>query len=143
MTAKELLAQAKVSDDLIISQIRASRTVYHLSAADIIDLRNSGVSENVVNFMINTPGAIGGNVDVAPASAADVSQTPPPAPVDTVIAAPGPGYVWIDGEWIWNGRWVWVTGHWGYPPYLGAIWVRGNWWHNYYGWHRAPGHWRR
>src|SRR5580692_3629481 len=38
------LARAGVSDDVIISQIQSSRTVYHLSAADIIDLRNSGVT---------------------------------------------------------------------------------------------------
>src|SRR5271170_5656606 len=57
------LAQAKVGDDIIISQIRNSHTVYHLSAADIIDLRNSGVSENVIDFMINTPTTIGGTTD--------------------------------------------------------------------------------
>ena len=83
------LAQAKVSDDLIISQIRASRTVYHLSVADIIDLRNSGVSEKVLDFMINTPSTIGGTSEVAPAPATTISQPPPPAPVDTVVAAPG------------------------------------------------------
>jgi outer membrane lipoprotein SlyB len=137
------LAQAKVSDDLIISQIRASHTVYHLSTADIIDLRNSGVSENVIDFMINTPSTIGGTSEVAPqASTTVVSASPPPAPVDTVVAAPGPNYVWVDGEWIWNGGWVWRAGYWAYPPYPHAIWVRGGWWHDYRGWHRAPGRWR-
>jgi len=37
------LAAAKVSDDVIVSQIRNSRTVFQLSSADIIDLKNSGV----------------------------------------------------------------------------------------------------
>jgi len=41
-------------DDVIISQIRNSHTVYHLSTAEIIDLKNSGVSEKVIDFMINT-----------------------------------------------------------------------------------------
>jgi outer membrane lipoprotein SlyB len=136
------LAQAKVSDDLIISQIRASHTVYHLSAADIIDLRNSGVSEQVVNFMINTPSTIGGTSEVAPATTTVISQPPPPAPVDTIVAAPGPDYVWIGGDWIWNGGWVWRAGYWGYPPHPHAIWVRGAWWHDHHGWHRTPGHWR-
>jgi hypothetical protein len=135
------LAQAKVSDDVIISQIRNSRTVYHLSAADIIDLRNSGVSENVIDFMINTPTTIGGISEVSP-PATVVSEPPPPAPIDIVVVAPGPDYVWIDGEWLWNGRWVWAAGHWGYPPYPHAVWVRGNWVHGPYGWHRAPGRWR-
>jgi len=136
------LAQAKVSDNLIISQIRASHTVYHLSAADIIDLRNSGVSEIVLDFMINTPSTIGGTSEVAPATSAVVSESPPPAPVDTVVVAPGPDYVWIDGEWLWNGGWVWVGGHWGYPPYPHAVWIRGYWNHGPYGWRRMPGHWR-
>ena len=49
------LAKAGISEDVIISQIQNSHTVYHLSAADIIDLRNSGVRDKVVNYMINTP----------------------------------------------------------------------------------------
>jgi outer membrane lipoprotein SlyB len=137
------LAQAKVGDDLIISQIRTSHTVYHLSAADIIDLRNSGVSENVINFMINTPSTIGGTTEVSPEAATVVSAPPPPAPVETVtVVAPGPDYVWIGGEWVWNGGWVWVGGHWGYPPRPGVIWVSGRWDRGPRGWHREPGHWR-
>jgi hypothetical protein len=136
------LAQAKVGDDVIISQIRNSHTVYHLSAADIIDLRNSGVSETVIDFMINTPSTIGGTTEVAPETTTVVSAPPPPAPVDTVVVAPSPDYVWIDGEWAWNGGWVWVAGHWGYPPYPHALWVRGYWNHGPYGWRRVPGHWR-
>jgi outer membrane lipoprotein SlyB len=136
------LAQAKVSDDVIISQIRNSHTVYHLSAADIIDLRNSGVSETVIDFMINTPSTIGETSANTQSTAAVVASAPPPAPVDTVVVAPGPGYVWIGGEWIWNGGWVWVGGHWGYPPYSGAVWVRGYWRQGPYGWRRVPGHWR-
>jgi uncharacterized membrane protein len=136
------LAQAKVSDDVIISQIRNSHTVYHLSAATIIDLQNSGVSAKVVDFMINTPTTIGGTSEVTPASASDVSQDPPPMPTETIGAAPGPDYVWLDGEWIWNGRWVWVGGHWGYPPYPHAIWVHGYWVQGAHGWHRTAGYWR-
>jgi outer membrane lipoprotein SlyB len=49
------LAKSGVSDDIIISQIRNSRTMYRLSTAEIIDLKDSGVSPRVINFMINTP----------------------------------------------------------------------------------------
>jgi surface antigen len=49
------LAKAGVSDEVIISQIRNSRTIYHLAAVDVIRLRDAGVSEKVLNFMINTP----------------------------------------------------------------------------------------
>lgn len=49
------LTAADVSDEVIISQIRSSRTVYRLSANDIIDLHDAGVSNKVIDFMINTP----------------------------------------------------------------------------------------
>ncbi len=49
------LAKAGVSDEVIISQIRNSRTVYRLSANEIIELHEAGVSNRVIDFMINTP----------------------------------------------------------------------------------------
>ena len=135
------LAGAGISDDVIISQIRNSRTVYHLSAADIIDLRNAGVSNQVIDFMINTPGTYGA-VSVPQAGAVYVAQPPPPPPAETVVVAPGPNYVWIGGEWVWNGGWIWVAGQWGYPPYPRAVWVRGYWYRGSHGWCRTAGHWR-
>jgi outer membrane lipoprotein SlyB len=135
------LAKAGVSDDVIISQIKNSHTVFRLSAADIIDLHNSGVSDGVVNFMLNTQNT----ADAASSSATTVVQTaPPPPPVDEPVAvvAPGPGYEWVDGEWVWNGGWIWVAGHWGYPPHPHEIWVRGGWDRGPRGWYRTPGHWR-
>ncbi len=49
------LAKAGVSDEVILSQIRNSRTVYRLSTAEIIELKEAGVSNRVIDFMINTP----------------------------------------------------------------------------------------
>jgi outer membrane lipoprotein SlyB len=49
------LAKSGVSDEVIISQIRNSRTVYRLSATEIIELHDAGVSNRVIDFMINTP----------------------------------------------------------------------------------------
>jgi hypothetical protein len=51
----KMLAKSGVSDEVILSQIRNSHTVYRLSAADILDLKDAGVSEKVIDFMINTP----------------------------------------------------------------------------------------
>ena len=35
-----------------------------------------------------------------------------PAPiVEVVPAAPGAGYAWVPGHWVWRGGWVWVKGH--------------------------------
>ncbi len=137
------LAQARLSDDVIISQIRNSHTVYHLSAADIIDLKNAGVSEKVIDYMINTLTSTGGAVAVAaPPTSTVVVETPPPvAPAETVVVAPGPGYVWVGGEWVWNGGWVWVEGHWVLPPYPHAVWVHGHWGHGPHGWYHVRGYW--
>jgi outer membrane lipoprotein SlyB len=49
------LSKAGVSEEVILSQIRNSRTVYRLSANEIIELHDAGVSNRVIDFMINTP----------------------------------------------------------------------------------------
>ncbi len=56
MTMQDVIAlsQAKVADDVIISQIRASGTYFTLSTQDIIDLTNAGVSKAVIQAMIKT-----------------------------------------------------------------------------------------
>jgi len=131
------LARAGISEDVIINQINASRTVFRLSAADIIDLRDSGVPDKIVNYMINTPNMFHANA----ASPTVITQAPPP-PVETVIAAPGPNYVWVAGEWEWNNAWVWRSGCWACPPRGCTVWVRGSYWHDGSGWHYYRGHWR-
>jgi hypothetical protein len=112
------LAKAGVSDDLIISQIRSSRTVYHLTAADIITLKNAGVSDRVINFMINTP------TQIPSSEVAGVVGPTPPAPLpETVVVAPGPEYVWVGGAWVWLGsRWVWHRGYWYRPRHYRHRW---------------------
>jgi outer membrane lipoprotein SlyB len=136
------LAKAGISEDVIITQIKNSRTVYHLSAADIIDLRDAGVSDKVVNYMINTPSTVGATAETNGGTTTYIQQPPPPPPVETMLVAPGPGYVWIGGEWVWNGGWFWVGGHWAYPPYAHAVWIGGRCWHDAHGWHNARGYWR-
>ena len=72
----------------------------------------------------------------APAPSADVSvggevggevvvNDAPPAPIgETMVVAPGPGFVWVGGYWGWGGgRWNWEAGHWARPPHAGARWV--------------------
>jgi len=48
------LTKAGLGEELIINQIRTSGVEYHLTGAEIIDLKQSGVTENVINAMINT-----------------------------------------------------------------------------------------
>lgn len=48
------MTKAGLSDDVIISQIDATKSVFYLSSADIIDLKKAGVSQKVINHMIQT-----------------------------------------------------------------------------------------
>ena len=144
----DVKAMAKIgfSSDAIIAQVRNSRTVFHLTANVIIDLKDSGVSNQVIDFMISTPNSIAGSTPVPePQTSPYTVQTPPPAPIDeTPSPTPGPDYAWVDGDWVWNGGWVWVDGHWSLPPFPHAFWFHGGWsrgWGGYY--RRGAGRWHR
>lgn len=98
------LAKSGVSDDLIVSQIRSSATVYHLGTADIILLKNAGVSEKVIDYMINTP---------------TTAMPPPPAGVQqSVVVEPAPAcvvapvvYPYPYWGWGWYGGYYWGPRH--------------------------------
>ena len=79
------LAQAKVSDDIIVAYIQNSGTVYGLDASQIVYLRQQGVSDRVVTTMLNQRNNV-------LASAAQTG-TPAPAQTSTVVAQPTVSYV--------------------------------------------------
>jgi hypothetical protein len=54
-----------------------------------------------------------------------VTDAPPPPIVEETVIAPGPGYVWVGGGWVWADHWVWRRGYWAQPPRPGAVWVPG------------------
>jgi hypothetical protein len=127
----KMLAKAGISDDIILSQIRNSHTVYHLSTAEIIDLKDNGVSQRVIDFIINTPGA--SPPPPAPQPVIEptpvVVSTPPPTPIiEEVAPCPGPEYTWVAGYWRWHGGgWVWTRGRWAVPPHPRAVWQPDRW----------------
>lgn len=45
---------AGITDDKIISLIKSTGSVYHLTSADVEDLKRAGVSKRVINFMLQT-----------------------------------------------------------------------------------------
>jgi len=66
----------------------------------------------------------------------------PPAAVVVRPPAPRPGYVWIDGEWIWRGgHYVYQRGYWA-EPRRGHAWVAGRWERHGNGWTWRKGYWR-
>jgi hypothetical protein len=143
----KMLAKGGISDEVILSQIRNSHAVYHLSTADILDLKDSGASQKVIDFMINTastspappppaaPAPPSASLPPSPPSATPVQEAveggpPPPVLVEEVVPAPGPEYVWVAGAWVWHRHhWEWVRGHWVLPPNRGAVWIEGRWDH--------------
>jgi hypothetical protein len=50
----ERMSQAGISDDKIISTIHSTGSVYHLSANDVQELKDYGVSQRVIDFMLQT-----------------------------------------------------------------------------------------
>lgn len=48
------MARAGISDDIIISQIQSTRSRFHLSTTEIIELKDYGVSDRVINYMVQT-----------------------------------------------------------------------------------------
>jgi hypothetical protein len=89
---------------------------------------------------------LSGVLAVGPASASTriYVKIGPPAPiVETRVAAPGPGYIWVAGYHTWDGgRYVWVPGRWSRPPRAHVAWHPGHWAHEHRGYYWVEGRWR-
>jgi len=93
VTPQDVIAmtQAGLSDDVIATHIRANGMAQPLQVNDLIQLRNMGVRDNVINAMQQTPPRVSGAVQpVGPYPAYAYPAYPPP-----VVMAPYPAYpVW-------------------------------------------------
>ncbi|NCI46462.1 YXWGXW repeat-containing protein [Sediminibacterium soli] len=66
-----------------------------------------------------------------------------PTVVVTRPAAPAAGYIWVDDEWVPQGKtYVYKAGAWVAPPRSGAVYNKGYWKRNKKGWHWVPGRWK-
>lgn len=142
------MVKVGLNPDAIIGVVNSSHTVFHLTANEVIDLKNSGASEYLIDYLMNTPSSLGGVSPVpepettAPTAVQTPQTPPPPPPTESEPPTPGPNYVWVGGDWVWNNGWVWVGGRWALPPYPGAIWYHGGWrrgWRG--GWRHDRGRW--
>ena len=50
------MSEAGISDPVISTQITTTGSIFYLTTSDIMDLKNSGVSERVIDVMIQTGG---------------------------------------------------------------------------------------
>lgn len=140
----KMLAKAGMSDEVILSHIRNAHAVFRLNTAEIIELKDTGVSQKVIDFMINTPPV----AVPAPVPEVSIGTTAPAVIVEPMPVAPGPDHIWVAGCWTWRhtragfGHWEWVPGAWIRPPHRDAVWVGGRWepHHGLNVW--VDGHWR-
>jgi len=165
------LTQAGLNEDVIIAQVRSGGHIYRLTADQIIELTNAGVSQNVIRTLIG--GADGAAVE--PASTATVSESPPvpavsatPAIADGAAiqepaaaaptAAPATFDSFMDelspyGMWVQSPDygWIWVpsaaTGDSAWQPYSDqGQWLytdQGWYWNSFYPWGRIAFHYGR
>jgi hypothetical protein len=71
-----------------------------------------------------------------------VYQAPPPPQQEVYGVAPGPGYFWISGVWLWEGnRHVWRPGRWEQHR-QGQVYQPHGWVRAGKGWQIHGGHWR-
>ena len=68
------LARAHVSDGVIFRYLRDHETVYFLNSDDVAGLRKAGVSQSIVDYMLQTPHMYG--PDFYPAIGVDVGYGP-------------------------------------------------------------------
>ena len=84
------LTKAQMGDDVIVGYINNSGTAFHLTADDLVYLKDQGVSQPVIAALLQAKAAVPAP---QPASAVIVSPAPSPAPqpAPPIIANPAPG----------------------------------------------------
>ena len=71
-----------------------------------------------------------------------VREAPPALKEETRSASPGPGVVWIPGNWAYEDKtFVWTPGRWERPAAESMIWTSSRWVHTSTGYEYVPGHW--
>jgi hypothetical protein len=123
------LSQAKVGDSVIVSYIQNSGNNYGLNAAQIIYLRQQGVSDTVINTMLNqrSQSAQTATTSASDNSAAYSSQTSTATAQPTVTSVQtvptSTVYVVPDTQTYYYNNWLYSRGpYYGYSPYYGYCW---------------------
>jgi len=81
--------KAGLSESIIIRTIQRENKPANLSTADLVKLKNAGVSEKIIDVMLDPASAPAASAAPAPVAAPPPPPAPEPAPV--AIAAPAPG----------------------------------------------------
>ena len=82
------LVKAGMSESLIIKSLKKTNKPVDLSPADMVKLKDAGVSDNIIGVMLDPSAAVSPSAALAaPAAPASVAAPPPPAPP---VAEPAP-----------------------------------------------------
>ena len=81
--------KAGLSESIIIRTIQRENKPANLSTADLVKLKNAGVSEKIIDVMLDPASAPAASAAPAPVAAPPPPPAPEPAPV--AISAPPPG----------------------------------------------------
>jgi hypothetical protein len=97
------LSRAQVSEDITLNYIKNSGTIYNLAPNDIVYLKNEGVSDKVINTMMeqrqNVPADVANQNALQAQAAVSAGAQPPPTPdpnappAAPVLVQPAPFYV--------------------------------------------------
>ncbi len=88
------LTRAQISEDIVVNYVQNSGTVYNLTSGDIVYLRNEGVSDRVINAILDQRKKVAEASSAQTATAVQAPAAPVPAPeVPPATAAPAPVYV--------------------------------------------------
>ncbi len=127
------LVQAKVNDCIIVSYIQNSGTIYGLKAGEIVYLKQQGVSDTVLNAMLNQRSRLTGSTEPATTTAATATvsdQTYATAAPAVTYVQPAPSstvYIIPDTQTYRYNAWYYGATPYYYYPYYGG----------YYGWPAA------
>ncbi len=149
------LSQAKISDGTIVSFINNSSTSYPLAASQIVYLKQQGVSDAVLNAMLNQHPAIIASSAPEPDNSTPAQTATATAPtVTTYETVPSSSvYVIPDTQTYYYDSGYYGYPYYGYPYYYGpgvSIGLGWGWhggygggWHGGYGggWHGGGGGW--
>ncbi len=140
------LSQAKISDGTIISFIQNSQTTYPLAASQIVYLKQQGVSDLVLNAMLNQHPAMAASAQAAPppavASSASAEIPSATVPATTYVqSAPSSVYVIPDTQTYYYDYGYYGYPYYYYPPVGVSIGLGWGWYGGYGGWHGGYGGW--
>jgi hypothetical protein len=134
------LSQAKVSDGTIVTYIQNSGTIYALDASQIVYLKQQGVSDAVINAMLNQRSALASTQPAQQNNSQTASAQPNAVAQPTVTyvqsAPPSSVYVIPDTQTYDYNAWLYQPYYYPYyywPPVTFSFGYWGGWHGGYHG----------